>query len=429
MNNNSISLIVDFSDIIPENKNTYNFNPSIAHWKEDLYLCSYRSFIRYKDFPFLPKYADEHLTDPNHPWLGGPGSKTWWSNIDGKDNTSFFIMKIKNNRVFNVKSLNDGKSVYLKNNKTKTFKFLTGVDTRLLHLKDNYFIVSYNILIQNKNLKIKNNQNCERGCFVIATQLLYLNPETLSLEILGTENIMCPQISNRIEKNWSFWFYSDQLFFTYGLAPKQIIYNVKIDYDNGKMYCTQPLDISKGYFGYFEEIYNISKNKDFFISVTTPAIRRIDKPNTYIAVGHVKYKNNQEKIKLLSNSPLASFFVKTNNFKRHPVYDYLMFIYEFDPNNGQLIAISDMFIPEGSDYILSFPSGIAYSGPTLIISYGDHDARSKLLAIRPGILNKILKPIIYTDKGIISPHPNEIGFFIFPQKCIKKDGICKLITL
>ena len=202
MNNNRISLIVDFTDIIPESKNTYNFNPSVANWKENLYLCSYRSFNRYKEFPFNPKYANEHLTDPNHPWLGGPGSTTWWNNdINGKDSTSFFIMKLQNSKAFNVKALNDGKSIYFKNDKKRTYKFLNGVDARLLHLKDNFFIVSYNTLIQNKNFKIKNNQNCENKCFLIATQLLYLNPDTLSLEILGQENIMCPQISNKTEKN------------------------------------------------------------------------------------------------------------------------------------------------------------------------------------------------------------------------------------
>ena len=192
------------------------------------------------------------------------------------------------------------------------------------------------------------------------------------------------------------------------------------------MECTEPLNIYKGYYSIFEDLYNqFSKNKNVFISSTTPAIPRIDKPYRYIAVGHVKYQNGDEKIKLLANSPLNSFFIKTKNFKRHPTYDYLMFIYEFDPRNGKLTGISDMFIPEDTNYVLAFPSGIAYSGPTLIISYGDHDARSKLLAIKDGILNNILKPID-RDKGIL-PSPREIGFFIFPQKCIKKEGICKLL--
>ena len=122
---------------------------------------------------------------------------------------------------------------------------------------------------------------------------------------------------------------------------------------------------------------------------------------------------------------IAPFFAQQPNVI---TYDYLMFIYEFDPRTGKLISISDMFIPEDSEYVLAFPSGITYVGNSLAISYGDHDSRSKLLIIRDGVLNKILKPVITTRNNIIkTPLPDDINFLIFPRRCVAKDGLCKLI--
>lgn len=133
-----ISKIYDFTSIIPEKDNTYNFNPSIAKWKGNFYLCAYRSFVRYKNIPGK-KYNVNPLFDPNHPWLGGTESTTWWkTTANGEDGTGFFIMNFDDKTVKNVKSLTNGNSLYFIDDnlspiKTKLRK-LKAVDSRLLHL-------------------------------------------------------------------------------------------------------------------------------------------------------------------------------------------------------------------------------------------------------------------------------------------------------
>ena len=55
-----------------------NFNPSIAHLGDDVYLVVFRSYRRYSidQTQIMGK-------ESNHPWLGGPGSETWWTYESG----------------------------------------------------------------------------------------------------------------------------------------------------------------------------------------------------------------------------------------------------------------------------------------------------------------------------------------------------------
>src|SRR3990167_1904612 len=87
--------IYDFTEKLPDYKNSSIFNPSIAHWKEDLYLVSYRQFKRYPDLLQDGKYMSDPYTNPNHPWLGSYPSKTWWWKAsEGNDTIFFALMKI-----------------------------------------------------------------------------------------------------------------------------------------------------------------------------------------------------------------------------------------------------------------------------------------------------------------------------------------------
>jgi hypothetical protein len=51
-----LSKIIDFTRILNEDSNSYCFNPSIAHWKDNLYLISYRIFLH---------NIDTEIKDPN----------------------------------------------------------------------------------------------------------------------------------------------------------------------------------------------------------------------------------------------------------------------------------------------------------------------------------------------------------------------------
>ena len=42
----SVSKIEDFTEKLNDNSLSFNFNPSIAHWKYDLYLVCYRTYVK-----------------------------------------------------------------------------------------------------------------------------------------------------------------------------------------------------------------------------------------------------------------------------------------------------------------------------------------------------------------------------------------------
>ena len=425
-----ISKKIDFTNLTFErDPGVHCFNPSIAHWKGNLYLCCYRAFVRYPNQQKSAKLLDPEV-DPNHPWLGGDQSVTWWNTVLGGDGTGFCILQIDSPsyQVRNVKPLNDGKSIFalsysnppLQTNWTK----LKGVDARLLHLKEDYFLVSYNTSIYSNDVQIKQNKPCNSGCFMIATRLIQLNSKTGELGVFQ-ENIVCPPISNPVEKNWSFFFNNNNLFFSYGLVPTHQIYSATLNFENGIMVCSKSSLAVPSFFGELEAFYNPStlESKFFHVSVTTPAIPNRMKKNRYIGVGHIKFKNkNQDALNLFQDTPLGQFYFAHPQLKRHPIYDYFMFLYEFDSGTGAITRVSDAFLPdENTGYVLSFPSGIEYSGDeknNLMISFGDHDSMCKLCIIRDFAWNKMLRTI---------QRPHEFQFFILPKACYTRRGVCSLL--
>jgi hypothetical protein len=471
-----ISKTVDFTNLTLEvDPGVHCFNPSIAHWKGNLFLCCYRAFVRYPSQisnqnsnqnsnpnqssnqtasqpsnQISIKSTLDPVVDPNHPWLGGDKSVTWWNTVLGGDGTGFFILQIDlpQFNLRNVKRLNDGKSIFslsssspnsnpnpLQTNWTK----LKGVDARLLHLKGDYFLLSYNTSVYSNEMKIKQNQTCSSGCFMIATRLIKLNNQTGELGVFQ-ENIMCPSISNPIEKNWSF-FFSSNLFFSYGLAPSHQIYPATINFENGIVTCITPnlekMQYDKpttNFFGQLESFYNPTslKSKFFHVSVTTPAIPNRLNPGRFIGVGHIKFKNkDQDALNYFQDTPLGKFYFTHSNLKRHPIYDYFMFLYEFDAKTGGTITrVSDAFLPdEQTNYVLSFPSGLEYASPSppsnsnpnnnLMIAFGDHDSMCKLCIIRDYVWNKMLRRI---------KHPSDFQFLMLPKSCYtKRAAVCSLL--
>ncbi len=115
---------------------------------------------------------------------------------------------------------------------------------------------------------------------------------------------------------------------------------------------------------------------------------------------------------------------KLRKYNNSPKYDYLMFLYEFDPENGHITGISDMFIPESSKYVLSFPSGLVYIGDELWILYGDHDSYCKVMSINKKYVSKLLHTTPENSKSFLA---EDIKYFTFPETCYKKEDICKLL--
>jgi len=378
--------IVNFSKILPENPNVYTFNPSISYWKDNLYLCVYRRFVRYPKLyqNNFKEYTEKSILDPNHPWLGGPmndlpeGSQSFfWSTIGfGYDNTGICLLEIdKYDNVEKIIDYNYGNNVVnIEGNFIEKNEMIKGQDARLLYIGNNEFIVSYNTNVS--DIKIKDD-NCQEGCYLIATRLIKIKDDRTL--ILGDEIILCPEISNRTEKNWSFWNISDNLFFSYGLYPSHDVFSIKNN--NFKLECNSIMSMTNKN-SFFEKFIKRYEPLGIFISVTTPAIKFYK--NSYIGVGHIKYKyNDVENIKNIKGSPLEKF---TNNMKQqnkqfHPIYVYLMFFYIFDIKTLSLQKISYMFLPYSSA-VLCFPSGITQKpNKQFLITYGDADSSSNFFTI------------------------------------------------
>ena len=373
-----MTTVVDFSEILPVSKNVYVFNPSIAHYRDDLYLCSYRAFVRYPQI--LQKsetydYTEEYITDPNHPWLGGIKGDLWWNPEYGYDLTEFVMLKITpNNQVtLDIDYLNSG---IINSTQTEMINpgIMAGVDGRLLKLSDNKFIISYNVAISD-GMIIGNDKTCDKKCTLIATRIIQINPGNKSM-ILGNETILCPSISKMIEKNWSLSRVSDtDVSLSYSIESSHELYRLKIDRD--VVSCTEVhISQSAPFFIALETYYN----NQISISVSTPTISLGD--SVRLGVGHIKYMWADLSV-YPQGSPLVLFTRKMQRKEGlivHPVAIYLMFMYTFDYITGQLLSFSEMFSPK-SNTLLCYPSGLTKSpSGKIILSYGESDSRCKFMS-------------------------------------------------
>ena len=80
--------IFNFTSMLINNKNcnmfnSYKFNPSISHYKDDLYLLVYRNFVRYPMLRQEGLYDTNPINNPNHPWCAGQNGKRWWQSLYG----------------------------------------------------------------------------------------------------------------------------------------------------------------------------------------------------------------------------------------------------------------------------------------------------------------------------------------------------------
>lgn len=403
---------VKFTNVLPRGKNETVFNPSVSHWKDNLYLCTFRVFSRYPGIN-SSDYDKDPVTSPNHPWLGSIEAwPLWWNSVYGYDKTRVVLLRI--NDELNVTLVNDYGEVW-------------GVDGRLLKIDYDKFIFMYNIWIgKDKNIRIKGNKNCENGCMLIGTRIFTLHGalhgDTMSK---GKGRILCPEISHRIEKNWSIWQESDNsLKFSYGLSPTHEIFSLKINKNIIDCDGIQKIHGKVNFFHELEKYYN----KIVSISLTTPALLQLN--GKFLAVGHLKYKyrhidynvNEMDKIipqtspytsEILdsnrftaktthANSPLLIFHKKMikENKKFHPLLVYMIFLYEFESTPPYNVTrVSPMFIPN-SDYTLCFPTNITWSSPlkAYAISYGDHDTSCNMLVLTPKEINDSLEPLVSPEK-------------------------------
>jgi hypothetical protein len=374
--------IIDFTPAVKYASDIVCFNPSIAHIKDDLYLCAVRTFSRYKD---VNSPNNDLIYDPNHPWLGSMYSKTWWNSqvgAGGFDNTKIFILTLDRNILqfipdYPIFSIN-------------------GVDARVALIQKSTnqykFAITYNVSIQDLNLNIKSG-NCEKGCTVISSNVIHLqtNPllpldnytfhKSFYIKIYG-ESYICPSIGEHVEKNWSIFTANDKIYFSYGLTqPDHVIYSAILTGDN-KIKCENKEAFKLSIFNRLNKFYNKDK-KIVLFSCSTPAINFNGK---FLGVGHVKYLHAEAFD--LPRSNLKKYHSKLlyNRSQLHPSYVYLCFFYEFvldnSENSASITRISPFFgltrhggiNGKYSGYPLTFPSGLTTNDQNeILLSFGEAD--------------------------------------------------------
>jgi hypothetical protein len=404
----------------------YAFNPTISHIEGfeidggEMYIGVIRKFSRQS------KQSASSAKRPlplDHPWLGGIGTDTWWktdvSFKNGYDLSELYIVE------FSSQPDSDRKiaKTYILPDST-----INGVDCRLLQIQpaknlDNLgvFMLTFNTVSHDPSLKLKSG-NCSDWCMLISHitfQLALSKTSGFYLTKKTTPMILYPEISNKVEKNWSTWKYGKDICFSYGLFPKHDIYRLKpksngvFTYDN-TIYNGTPLHI-------IEDLHSLySPIKDFLhISVTTPSIY-INKDIGYLAVGHIKFNYKmgyieQDVFELGVNDEFATLnkhlvgthvghFLEMNRYDMandkflHPSFVYFMFLYSFDVDDSlktTRFKMSDAFIPIPSKHdknFLVFPSGITTdSDGNILVSYGEIDTISKVVTMKVSEVRKMLR--------------------------------------
>src|SRR5689334_12207352 len=84
---------------LPYGKNI-NFNPSILHIVDNVFLMAFHTYRRSIGYPRNYK-VEPLVTDPYHMYYGGVRSETWWSVEDGRGEwgTGFLILKMIDNQL------------------------------------------------------------------------------------------------------------------------------------------------------------------------------------------------------------------------------------------------------------------------------------------------------------------------------------------
>ena len=371
--------INNFSNILTNGRNIITFNPCITHYKDNLYLCSYRVFSRH------PEYFDGLTEHSNHPWYIDPNPEvdTFFNpGPGGRNDTEFVLLQITEDGTIKIileyrdnrqiaESLYDGFFNHLKNKS----------DARISCIKtdkiSSSYIVSYNELKVDETYKIKN-KNCKDGCVVISANILHIRHKDNKL-FVGQNNLLCPEYSEEIEKNWSFFTHNDKIMFSYGISGDTSIYNINHNKSNDTISCNDKIGEHNDIFTQFNNYYN----NNIKISCSTPAIKYTD--NIYLSVGHIKYNVSNMDI-YPDDSPLAIYTKEElNNGKIiHPHgIVYMMFLYTFSIENYNIIQISGMFTPVSESFVC-YPVGITRMNDNkFIISYGVHDESCYCMCINP----------------------------------------------
>ena len=353
------------------------FNPSIAHWKDDLYILTCRAFQRYPNQSVTvdKQYENIPFNHPNHPWLGGKNGLLWWK--ADFDNTLVYT--------YNCRS---GDVEYI--------NWIEGVDARILRdERGGGFLIYTNSYTRNVSNTHLNKDYCRNtGCFVFKIFILDMDPIRRIRQVDFCHNIS--KAGN--EKNWCVFDYNNELILLYGLINNSKIYKLQwVNNEKKEIICSDHyLTIDTTWFDNLETIYKIGSLKILDISCSTPAIpfKKEDRFTYFFSCGHYKYKYDYLSNSMMMNElPLFEFneIMMSKYSIKHPVLIYLIFffIFKIGPDNKLTMEyISPGIHPRKIKFPLIFPSGIEIVNDGIYLTCGLYDQKSIIYKFGLDILEK-----------------------------------------
>lgn len=370
----------------PEYHNNINFNPSIVLLNDNTYLMSFRTFRRW------PVLSGNNTREKNHPWYGGPGGEYWWQTREGGyEGTGFALLQIGDRQITSItilpESISHAVDLRLTINENTgevigTYKTWVGTneETTIPLPQGQYgMIVGYDR--QKYGLPFNPTSCCVLIRFARLQPMVINQSGVYTLSHSNTKDeILCKNVSDIYEGNWSLWFYYNKLFISYHLVPRHIIFQPDTQMSN----CSVITSASETIFSKIQNYYN----QAVIISLSTPAIPY---NSVYLAVGHSKLFPD----KLTSTNTKADIFYRNYRqvFSGHPFADvrYFMFLYTFNPHTLDILQVSDFFLPPTTSSNIVFPCGLTTYPDGYIISYGEHDDTIKLLFVSRNKIETMLQ--------------------------------------
>jgi len=369
---NIIMDIIDITDIIlskiKKETNLYCFNPSITHYKNDIYLIVYR----------ITKYDVQMEL---HPWKIWDNGYKYFIDprkvIDNKYRSQYgnsILVDLNDNDLcLSIPDISEydstGLSIVSFNgievNMIKNYYCIFGnemnQDSRIAKY-DNQFVITYNVF------------ESEPKRISLRYRLLDISPDLCTLN-MSEEKYMFDHLYRNVEKNCTF------------MNKNDILYGIESDFKVVRIINNEQIIISKTVQPFANLINHYGKD-NICISLGTPSIPY---KGLFLSVGHIKIQYK----KLFDIEPANIFLSKINfdSIHKHGRYIYFMFLFTFDADYN-VINISRPFIPSikmnHMPYLLVYPAGLTFVNDKIAISYGEGDCRCKILLLEQKLVNKLL---------------------------------------
>ena len=374
--------------ITEDTQNGVMFNPSIAWIRDNFYLLTVRNFRRYRDIKMGNKLPEEYHPDPifnpQHPWLGGIKSETWWASTEEDGNVSeVYVVELAANEIMNVQHL---------------FTLDAG-DIRPHRISETeYKLIGYDLRYFGPEHILADGTDCfYNSCTsIIVTDVhVYRSAGKWEHKIINTHDAPCLAISNRTEKHWSLFKYNSILYYSYMLTPRHTIVNANT--------CEKTVCPGSNFLRSLELYYPGSA-----ISLSSQIIEF--ESGRYLSMGHFKIP-----FSLLDAegdiTPFQRWLYERGSletcFYVH-THVYFAFFYVFEAPTLEVVYLSPSFMVTGFEpYPLCFPAGLAYNPLTemLVVSYSECDTASKLVHLR---LSEALEMCTEIDEYTPETYPFDI---------------------